>query len=111
MTVRQAKKGKLSGQEAVGIAQEFVADYLTDLMGVGVPWRMQSPLGRMWVVPVWIAYPGFEQPATIGSIAVDENSGAIISWTPVEEMKANAAQFHATNNGQIVANFSALPKN
>ncbi|HRQ37563.1 MAG TPA: hypothetical protein PLD25_06585 [Chloroflexota bacterium] len=111
MTVRQVIKGKLSGQEAVGIAQEFVADYLTDLMGVGVPWRMQSPLGRIWVVPVWIAYPGFEQPATIGSIAVDENSGTIISWTPIEEMKANAAQFHAINSGQIVANFSALPKN
>ena len=93
------------------IAQEFVADHLTDLMGVGSPWRMQSPLGRIWVVPVWIAYPGFEQPATIGSIAVDETSGAIISWTPVEEMKANAAQFHAVNREQIVANFQTLPKN
>lgn len=111
MAVGEAKKHKLSAQEAVNIVQEFVAEHLTDLMGVGVPWRMQSPLGRIWVVPVWIAYPGFEQRTTIGSVAVDENSGAIVSWTSVEEMKANAAQFHTANREQIVANFQALPKN
>ncbi|NJN53625.1 MAG: hypothetical protein HC804_02025 [Anaerolineae bacterium] len=111
MAVRQAKKSKLSAPEAVGIAQEFVAEHLTDLMGVGVPWRMQSPLGRIWVVPVWITYPGFEQAATIGSMAVDENSGAIISWTPVEEMKLNAARFHTTNRELIATNFQAIPKN
>lgn len=111
MVAQQLQEAKLSAQEAVSIAQEFVAENLTDLMGVGIPWRMQSPLGRLWVVPVWIAYPGFEQPATIGSIAVDETSGAIISWTSVEEMKTNAAQFHAVNREQIVANFQAFPKN
>lgn len=111
MIVQQAERVRISSQEAMEIAQEFVADHLTDLMGVGTPWRMQSPLGRIWVVPVWIAYPGFEQPATIGSIAVDETSGAIISWTSVEEMKTNAAQFHAVNREQIVANFQAFPKN
>lgn len=109
--VVQQQETKLSAQEAVSIAQEFVAENLTDLMGVGIPWRMQSPLGRLWVVPVWIAYPGFEQPATIGSIAIDENRGAIISWTPVEEMKANAVQFYAANREQIIANFQRLPKN
>jgi hypothetical protein len=29
-------------KEALDIAQEFVIDYLTDLMGVGIPWRIQT---------------------------------------------------------------------
>jgi hypothetical protein len=111
MTIQLTKEVKLTSPEALDIAQEFVIDYLTDLMGVGIPWRMQSPLGSFWVVPVWIAYPGSTQPHTIGSIAVDESSGSIISWTPVEEMQTNAANFHDMNIEQIMANFQALPRN
>lgn len=101
---------KLSAQQAIEIAQTFIADHLTDLMGAGIPWRMSSPLGSMWVVPVWIAYPGYEHPATIGSVAVDEITGMLISWTPFDEIFANAERFHSEYHGEIEKGFSTIQK-
>ncbi|MBI4770971.1 MAG: hypothetical protein HY784_11335 [Chloroflexi bacterium] len=90
------------------VAQEFIADYLTDLMGAGEPWRMGSPLGSVWVVPIQIAYPGHDLPETIGSVAVDDATGNIVSWTPVEEMTGNAERFHTRNKEAIRAGLSTL---
>ncbi len=101
---------KLSSQKAIEITQEFIANHLTDLMGAGVPWRMSSPLGSVWVVPIWIAYPGYERPITIGSVAIDEVTGMLISWTPFHEIFANAEQFHSQYRGEIEKGFLTIPK-
>jgi len=95
----------ISAKEAMTIAQEFVADYLTDLMGAGTPWRMRSPLGGIWVVPIWLAYPGFDEQMTVGSVAVDEITGLIVSWTPIPEILAEAERFHTERQSEIERSF------
>lgn len=95
----------ISAKEAVTIAQEFVADYLTELMGAGTPWRMRSPLGGIWVVPIWLAYPGFAEQTTVGSVAVDEITGLIVSWTPIPEILAEAERFHTERQSDIERSF------
>lgn len=108
MVVAAPPRKQLSSRQAMKIAQGFVADYLTDLMGTGAPWRMKSPLGGVWIVPIWIAYPGRAMPETIGSVAIDEATGNIVSWTPIEEITSNAERFHAQNREAIRAGFEAL---
>ena len=95
----------ISAQEAVVIAQDFVSDYLTDLMGAGTPWRMRSPLGGIWVVPIWLAYPGFAEHMTVGSVAVDEVTGLIVSWTPITEILSEAERFHTERQSEIERSF------
>ena len=103
-----ALHSRISARQALDVARTFVADYLTDLMGAGIPWRMRSPFGSVWVVPIWIAYPGHSQPETVGSVAVDEATGNIVSWTPVEEALANAEQFHERFADAILKGFRTL---
>jgi hypothetical protein len=99
---------QITAIQALDVARAFVADRLTDLMGTGIPWRMRSPFGGVWVVPIWIAYPGYDQPGTVGSVAVDEATGNIVSWTPVDEALANAEQFHERYFDSIQVGFRAL---
>ena len=108
MAVTAPPREKITAQLALEVARDFVADYLTDLMGTGTPWRMGSPFGRVWIVPIWVASPGYSQVGTIGSVAVDEATGNIVSWTPVDEIKANADRFHQQNEPAIQAGFQAL---
>lgn len=108
MAVAAPPATKVSAQQALEVAQGFVADYLTDLMGTGTPWRTGSPFGSVWVVPIWIAYPGHNQVGTIGSVAMDEATGNIVSWTPVEEMTANAERFYSQNKDAIQSGFQAI---
>lgn len=102
---------EIKPEQAIQIAQEFVSDHLPDLLGPGLPWRMQSPLGRVWVVPIWLAYPGFDQTATVGSIAIDEVTGQIISWTPFEELLVNARAFQEKNAPYIMQGLAHLQIN
>ena len=98
----------VSAQQALEVAQDFIADRLTDLMGAGAPWRMSSPFGRVWIVPIWIAYPGHDLIGVIGSIAVDEWTGNIVSWTPEDEVRANATHFREQNEAAIASGFNLL---
>ena len=99
---------RVTAGQALAAARAFIADQLTDLMGTGNPWRMRSPFGGVWVVPVWIAYPGHDRPNTVGSVAVDEATGNIVSWTPVDEVLANAELYHDRNAEAIAAGFDSL---
>jgi hypothetical protein len=94
--------------EALATARAFIADQLTDLMGTGNPWRMRSPFGSVWIVPVWIAYPGHDRPNTVGSVAVDEATGNIVSWTSADDVRANAELFQDRNAEAIAAGFDSL---
>lgn len=111
MGIATPPRTRISAEQALEVAQEFVANYLTDLMGAGTPWRMGSPFGRVWVVPIWMAYPGHDQIGTVGSVAVDEETGHIVSWTPVEDITANAERFHSENKAAIQSGFQALRDN
>jgi len=98
---------RITAQQALDVARAFVADHLTDLMGTGVPWRMRSPFGSAWIVPIWIAYPGLDAPGTVGSVAVDEVTGSVVSWTPVDEALANAEAYHARHADILREGFQA----
>jgi hypothetical protein len=93
----------ITADQAVTAARSLIADELPDLVGAGMPWRMRSPLGGVWIVPLWIAYPGHDRPSTVGSVAVDETSGYIVSWTPADEVLANAARFRERNAEALAA--------
>lgn len=98
----------ITAGQALEAARMFIADQLTDLMGAGIPWRMRSPFGGVWIVPVWIAYPGDDRPNTVGSVAVDEATGNIVSWTPVDEIMANSILYQDRNSKAIAARFASL---
>ena len=108
MATTPVTRTSITAGQALAAARAFIADQLTDLMGTGNPWRMRSPLGSVWIVPVWVAYPGHDRPGTVGSVAVDEASGNIVSWTPAEEVLANAELYHHRNAEAIAAGFDNM---
>lgn len=108
MIATPLRQSHFTARQALDAARVFVADHLTDLMGTGIPWRMRSPFGSVWIVPIWIAYPGHDVPGTVGSVAVDEATGSIVSWTPVDEALANAEEYHARYADVIREGFRSL---
>jgi hypothetical protein len=98
----------ISAGRAMNAARMLIADQLTDLVGAGTPWRMRSPLGSVWVVPLWISYPGHERPGTVGSVAVDEATGHVVSWTPLEDVLAHVEQYRERNAEAIAAGLEGL---
>jgi len=108
MVTTVVARRSITATQALAAARAFIADQLTDLMGTGNPWRMSSPFSSVWVVPVWIAYPGHDRPVTVGSVAVDETTGNIVSWTAVDEVLANAELYHERNAEAIAAGSESL---
>jgi hypothetical protein len=108
MVISPLSHKSVTAGQALAAARAFIADQLTDLMGTGNPWRMRSPFGSVWIVPVWITYPGHDRPNTVGSVAVDEATGTVVSWTPADDVLANAEAFHHRNAEAIAASFDRL---
>jgi hypothetical protein len=42
---------------------------------------------------------------TVGSVAVDEVTGLIVSWTPITEILSEAERFHTERQSEIERSF------
>ena len=47
----------------------------------------------------------FDERTTVGSVAVDESIGLIVSWTPIPEILAEAERFHTERQSDIERSF------
>ena len=60
---------------------------------------------NVWRVPVLLAYPIIGPVGQTGEILVNATSEEIISFTPLEEMKATARRLYEENRDAIEAGF------
>ena len=76
--------------DACASATEFLLDHIGNHLMAGEPHLMVSAVRAVWIVPVQLAYLHAGTLGSVGVVAVDEETGQIVAWTPLGEMKAAA---------------------
>lgn len=101
-------KTRITVEQATTAAQDFVADNLGDLVGVGHPWRMVTALHSTWVVPLVLTSPGYGIVGTVGVVTVDDEFGYIAGWTPINDIRATAERLSLEKERELESAFRSL---
>lgn len=91
----------ISSQVAQARAAEFLHENELIRFNVGVPRRLVSALRSVWSVPVELRYPSYGLVGEVGVIAIDEEVGSVVAWTPRQEMLTNAGDLHYEYQAEI----------
>jgi len=94
---------KITALEAVAAANLFLRDHLPDRYCAGDPTYAQA--SRTWLVPVLISYLHIGPLGQVGEIIVNGNSEAIISHTPLDEMRSQGRALYEQHREAIEAAF------
>jgi hypothetical protein len=62
---------------------------------------MVSAVRTVWVVPVQLAYVHSGTLGDVGVVAVDEETGHVIAWTPIAEMKAASRKLREAHEPEL----------
>jgi hypothetical protein len=69
------------------------------------PRFLQFPLRSVWIVPVVLSYPRIGPVGQAGIAAVDTETGSVVGWTPLDEMKKAAEAIYERKKAAIEAAF------
>jgi hypothetical protein len=69
---------------------------------------MVSALRSAWIVPAQLAYIHTGTLGSVGVVAVDDETGQIIAWTPISDMKAASCQLRESREPELSAQFRAF---
>lgn len=81
-------KPHTSAAEAQSAATEFLLDHVGNQLLAGQPHLMVSSTEATWVVPVHLAYLHTGPLGSVGVVAIDDETGLVVAWTPIDQMKA-----------------------
>ncbi|RLT42366.1 MAG: hypothetical protein DWI57_05670 [Chloroflexi bacterium] len=95
-------------EDAKAAATEFLLDFVGSQLVANSPVSMTSALRSVWIVPVSLAYIHTGSLGEIGVIAVDEETGEVVAWTPIDQMKAESRALRAAREPQISEQFRAF---
>jgi hypothetical protein len=90
----------LQAQAAVNL---FLSEHLPDRFTADQA-QFNSQDG-CWHIPVILAYPGVGALGKVGEICVAAQAAAVVSSTPVEEMRTHAQQLYDVHRDAIEAAF------
>lgn len=96
---------RIDAETAKRLANRFLLENLPDRFCAGTPRILQFPLRSVWIVPVVLSYPRIGPVGQTGIIAVDTETGAVVGWTPLDEMKEVAEAVHDEKKVEIEAAF------
>ena len=97
----------ISPDQARAAATEFLLDNLGNLLSAGEPHLMISAVRAMWIFPVQLAYLHTGVLGSVGVVAVDEETGQVIAWTPISDMKAASRRLRALHEPELSEQFQA----
>ncbi len=93
----------ITALEAQAEANLFLSDHLPDRFCADDP-RLDE-VADMWHVPVVLAYPIIGSVGQTGEILVSAASGNVVSYTPLDEMRAAANSLIELHRDAIEAAF------
>lgn len=93
----------ITALEAQAAASLFLSDNLGDRFLASSP-KLDSA-ANVWRVPILLAYPFIGPVGQTGEVLVNATSEEIVSYTPLEEMKAAARKLYDQNRDAIEATF------
>jgi len=102
----QAAPTQIDAETAKRLTNRFILENLPDRFCAGTPRFLQFPLRSVWIVPVVLSYPRIGPVGQAGIAAVDTETGSVVGWTPLDEMKKAAEAIYARKKADIEAAFS-----
>ncbi len=99
---------RISPDEASTAATDFLLDHVGNQLIAGRPHLMVSAVRAVWIVPVQLAYIHTGTLGSVGVVAVDEETGQVIAWTPISEMKAASRQLREGHEPELSAQFKSF---
>jgi hypothetical protein len=87
----------ISAEVAQAAATEFLLDHAGNQLRAGSPLLMATALRSVWVVPVHLTYIHTGPVGSVGVVGVDEETGQVIAWTPIQEMQAASRRLREAN--------------
>lgn len=97
---------KVSRYAAMTIANKFILKNLRSCFTSGVPKSVSFPIKNVWIVPILLAYPDTGISGEVGMIAVDNESGSIVGFTPKKEIERIAKALYEEKKNEIEIAFS-----
>jgi len=101
----QAAPTQIDAEAAKRLANRFILENLPDRFCAGIPRFLQFPLRSVWIVPVVLSYPRIGPVGQAGIAAVDTETGSVVGWTPLDEMKKAAETIYERKKSDIEAAF------
>ncbi len=92
-------------EDACVAATGFLLDRAGNHLMAGEPHLMVSAVRAVWIVPVQLAYLHSGTLGSVGVVAVDEETGQIVAWTPLGEMKAAARRIRTLHEPTLSERF------
>lgn len=93
----------ITALEAQAAASLFLSDNLGDRFLASSP-KLDSA-AKVWRVPILLAYPFIGPVGQTGEILVNATSEEIVSYTPLEKIKAASRRLYDQNRDAIEAAF------
>lgn len=101
----QMAQPKIDPETAKRLANRFILENLPDRFCAGEPRFLQFPMRTFWVVPVVLSYPHIGPVGQTGILAVDTETGAVVGWTPLDEIKEIGKTIYHEKKADIEAAF------
>ncbi len=98
---------RIDAETAKRLANRFILENLPDRFCAGTPRFLQFPLRSVWIVPVVLSYPRIGPVGQAGIAAIDTETGSVVGWTPLDEMKKAAEAIYERKKADIEAAFSS----
>ena len=98
----------ISAEEAQASAIDFLLDHVGNQLVAGEPHLMISAWRAVWIVSVHLAYIHTGPLGSVGVVAVDDETGQVVAWTPIEQMKAASRRLREAGEPAISEQFRSL---
>lgn len=100
--------GRINPDEARAAATEFLLDHIGNQLVAGQPHLMVSAVRTTWIVPVQLAYVHTGPIGDVGVVAVDEETGQVVAWTPIDQMKGTGRTLRLAHEPELSEQFSPI---
>ena len=98
---------RISPDEARAAVTDFLLDHVGNQLLAGKPYLMVSAVRATWIVPVQLSYISSDLLGVVGVVAVDEETGRVIAWTPIDQMKAASRDLREAHEPELTTQFHA----
>jgi hypothetical protein len=100
----QTAPPQVTALQAQAAANLFLNDRLPDRFTADQP--QLSSTAALWHMPVILAYPFVGSIGEVGEILINADAEAVVSHTPLDEMKEKAQRLYDAHRDEIEAAFS-----
>jgi len=97
-----------SAELAQSAATGFLLDHVGNQLIAGQPHLMISPTRATWIVPIHLAYLYTGPIGSVGVVAIDDETGLVVAWTPLDQIKAASRALRAAKEPSLTQKFQTF---